>query len=194
SAVAQERILGLAFGNGIFVAVGLASHVDESYLLTGANGIDWQRQNPPTTNDLEAVTYGSNLFVAVGRRGTIITSPDGTNWSLRPFLTAASLNAVTFTGSRFIAGGEGGTVLSSDDGITWNFAAPTSFDINGLASGGGAVVAVGNYQFIGKIHASADGLTWPGNAVEFSNRLNGVSYRPDYFVAVGDNALIVRSS
>src|SRR5439155_3633576 len=56
SAVAQERILGLAFGNGIFVAVGLASHVDESYLLTGANGIDWQRQNPPTTNDLEAVT------------------------------------------------------------------------------------------------------------------------------------------
>jgi hypothetical protein len=192
--ITDERINGLTFGNGVFLGVGHSPSLGTAFMLVSRNGNDWVGESPPTTNELRAVAYGNNLFVAVGAMGTIITSPDATNWTTRGSGTAVTLNAITFTGSRFIVGGNTGTVLSSVDGISWTPAAPTSFDIKALASGGGAVVAVGNYAEVGKIQASADGLSWPGNAVEFSSRLYGVTYRPDYFVAVGENGLIVRSS
>ena len=46
----------------------------------------------------------------------------------------------------------------------------------------------------GRLHASADGLTWPGYSLEFSNGLRAVTYRSDYFVAVGDNGSILWSN
>ena len=93
-----------------------------------------------------------------------------------------------------IAGGDHGVVLMSSDGISWSAAAPTSFNIRGLASSGNVVVAVGNDLNSGRLQVSADGLSWPGNALQFSNPLNSVTYGQDYFVAVGDSGLVLQSS
>lgn len=41
----------------------------------------WTWRNPlPTGNQLNAITYGKGLFVAVGANSTIVTSSDGINW------------------------------------------------------------------------------------------------------------------
>src|SRR5207245_4792782 len=115
----------------------------------------WQAKFP-LPMALHAIAYRNNLFVAVGEAGTIITSSDGANWTSRSSGTGIILRAVTFNGSRFIVGGDSGTTLSSTDGISWSAAAPASFDIHALASGGGAVVAVCNYHGAGRAQGSPD--------------------------------------
>src|SRR5689334_18060877 len=111
-----EAINGLTFANGVFVAVGHGLLENTAYILTSPDGTNWDTRRPFTTNELHAVAYGTNVFVAVGDRGTILSSPNGTNWTIRPSPTSVSLRAVTFNGSRFIAGGDIGRVVSSPDG------------------------------------------------------------------------------
>src|SRR5205823_14385633 len=122
---------------------------------TSSNGIDWTGPSVrPTTNFLRSVSFGTGLYVAVGDSGTIVTSPDAFNWTVRNSGTARTLRAITYTGSRFIAGGDGATIVTSTDGISWSPGAPPAFDVTGLASGGGAVVAVGVYNGTdGRLHA-----------------------------------------
>jgi len=157
--------------------------------------VEWVARRPITTNELFAVTHGKDLFVAVGDRGTVVTSTNGISWRLQSSPASVALRAVTFTGVRFIAGGDFGYVMNSFDGINWTIASPTSFHIKGLASSGhGAVVAVGENNGGGRLHASVNGLSWPGYSLEFSNALRGVTYRSDCFVAVGDNGTILWSN
>jgi hypothetical protein len=50
----------------------------------------------PGFNDLNGVTYGNGLFVAVGEGGTILTSPDGASWTRRTSGTSNRLRGVTY--------------------------------------------------------------------------------------------------
>ncbi|HMC27068.1 MAG TPA: hypothetical protein VKM56_04645, partial [Verrucomicrobiae bacterium] len=197
STIGREHLYGLTFGNGRFVGVGLGSpgSGQDSYIITSINGIDWRGpSSSPTTNCLYGVAFGNGLYVAVGELGAILTSPDGSNWTVQNSGTTKNLRAITFTGSRFIAGGDSSTMVTSTDGLSWSPSAPPSFDVTGLASGGGAVVAVGVYNGTdGRLHASSDGLGWPGNPTLVSQPLNGIAYVNDRFVALGNNGLIVQS-
>jgi hypothetical protein len=188
-----ERINGLVFGNGRFVGVGTPFPGSPGYVATSVDGIQWAFPTSPTTNVLNAVTYGNGLFVAVGAEGTIITSPDTFNWTLRFSGTRNELRTVTYTGSNFIAGGQSATTISSRDGISWPAAAPPAFDVRALAAGGGAVVVAGNFQGEGRYHASEDGLTWPGNFQTAPRVLAGVAYLDGRFFVLGNSGLILQS-
>jgi hypothetical protein len=67
----------VAYGNGIFVAVG------DNIVMTSPDGITWTVQSAAGNNDfLTAVTYARGLFVAVSSFGDrVITSPDGITWT-----------------------------------------------------------------------------------------------------------------
>src|SRR6266850_4866559 len=196
-----QRVFGFTHANNLFVGVGRGTRSDNSfssYVVTSRNAIDWDYPFLPTTNTLLtntllAVTHGTNLFVAVGETGTIITSTDGTTWTVRNSGTLASLRAIAFHQSRFIAAGDGGIVLASPDGISWSAAPPASFDIRALASGPGALVAVGSFGSSGRLQASPDGLSWPGTSRAFGQPLNAIVYGPGSFVASGDGGLILQS-
>jgi hypothetical protein len=194
-----ERIYGIAYFNG-YTAVASGAAGGTNYLLNSPNGVAWTTRPLPTTNALFAissVTFSAVGFagqlVAVGDHGTILTSSNGMEWVIRDSGTAVPLRAAVFHHGRMIVGGDSGIVLSSADGISWSLAAPTSFNIRGLASSGNAIVAVGNYSASGRLHVSADGLSWPGTAKEFPNVLNAVAYCSNSFVAVGDGGLILQS-
>ena len=65
------------------------------------NGSSWDNATSPTTNHLNAVTFGHNTFVAVGGSGNIVRSTDnGSSWdnvtSGLPDNTNYELNGVTF--------------------------------------------------------------------------------------------------
>lgn len=188
----MEQIFGITFGNGLFVAVGSGPATNSSYILTSSDTVIWTSRIIPIAV-LRAVTRGPNIFVAVGDSGAILTSPDGAAWTPRSSGTSSNLRGVTFHQSRFIAAGDNGTVLASSDGISWGPAAPISFSVRALASGGDALVAVGNFSNAGRLHASTDGLTWPGRNEQFPAPLNAIAYGPGSFVAVGNAGLIIQS-
>jgi hypothetical protein len=205
SSIGAENIhaiaYGYAYGNGLFVAVGRGEQVNTSYILTSSNGLNWTSQNVPTTNTLfgispafgaSGVGWAEDLFVAVGERGTIITSTNGVNWVLRNSGTTVTLRAVLFHQGMIVLG-DSGIVLGSSDGASWSPAAPASFNVRGAASSWDAIVAVGNYLTEGRLHASTDGLTWPGLSTGFPQRLNAIAYGAGSFVAVGDGGLIIQS-
>jgi len=105
-----NRLGSVAYGNGVFVAVG-----DRGTVMTSPSGSNWVAWPTLATNSLTSVVYGGGQFVAVSAGGRAFTSSDGTNWSNWATPVSTNLNAVGFDGSRFVAVGAGGTVLTSYD-------------------------------------------------------------------------------
>jgi len=155
----------------------------------------------PTANALLGVTYGSNQFVAVGSRGTILTSPDGERWSLGPISATPILRAVAYGNATYVAVGYTDEFLpsiwTSPDGATWTERSlpfpPSGLDDVTFANG--HFVAVG-YSFAGAgavILTSSDGLTWTDRSTGNDGSLFGVIYGNGQFVAVGNPGQILTS-
>ena len=69
------------------------------------NGTSWDNATSPTTSDLNGVTFGNNIFVAVGSSGTIVRSTDnGTTWDNVTSPTGNHLSGVTFGNGTFGSG------------------------------------------------------------------------------------------
>jgi hypothetical protein len=100
---APSNISGLAYGNGVVVAVGTAGRIHRST----DNGITWSIATSPTGYDIGAVAYGNNTFVAIGDGRAALTSADGLIWTLLPnslpaqpgFRTMAYCNGVFVAGA-----------------------------------------------------------------------------------------------
>jgi len=122
-------LFGAAFGAGLYVAVGAGGTI-----MTSPDGTTWTARQSNTTNDLRAVGLGvfatttgsgltavvtsTNLFVATGVAGTLLTSADGLTWTARAPLSSTRMNAVSF-GGQFVAVGDAGRIFTSLDGINW---------------------------------------------------------------------------
>ena len=129
----------IAYGNGIYLAVGASGGVRSTDGVTwtstpgaagdtvafgggkfvkagpdasvSTDGVTW---TPGVIGSvtLENVTYGFGTFVAVGPSG-IFTSSNGTNWQNRNVRTRQKLNAVDFANDSFYVVGFGGTIYQS---------------------------------------------------------------------------------
>lgn len=75
-----DNIRGIAYGGGIFVAVG-----DNGQLGTSPNGTTWtMRGSNFGTTQINDVAYGGGLFVIVGNSGTLAVSSAGINALFTP--------------------------------------------------------------------------------------------------------------
>jgi len=130
------------------------------------NGSSWGSPASGTSNQLNNVTFGNGLFVAVGSSGTILTSSDGDTWTSQNSGTSLSLYGVTFGkdingNPLFVAVGDLGIILNSSNGSTWTGQA--SANLNSLPMNGVTYsdslkefVAVG----YSGIMYSSDGVNW----------------------------------
>lgn len=136
----------LAFGNGVYVAVG-------GVVQVSATAVTWTMpvtsQNPPNR-----LKFLNGQFITVGNNGAILTSSNGSTWTPRTSGTTRNLNDVDYgNGAYAIAGGfnaqvGSGTLLTSTDAVSWTLAdltavAPTQ-NLNGMAFGNGRFVAAGS--------------------------------------------------
>jgi hypothetical protein len=159
-----EMFLGVAYGNGRFVAVGRAEEstvtkgdvLSSPIILTSADGVNWVAPvfgAKPYTG-LNAVSYGSGQFIAVGTgyfpdleeefRPVILTSSDGTNWVQQHSAAQNGLHAITYASGQFVTAGSSGAILTSHDGVTWaQRASGTQNSLGSIAYGNGRFVAVG---------------------------------------------------
>jgi len=155
----RNDLQGIAYGNGLFVTVGLATNASSPpALLTSPDAVSWTQQQPGTRSNLQAVAYGNGRFVAVGDGGASVASPDGTNWVQEQTGTANNLQAISYASGRFVAVGERGTIIDSADGINWlQRSSGTRSALSAIAYGNGQSIAVGD---AGAIVASVDGTNW----------------------------------
>ena len=197
--------------NGTFVTSNFTTNGSDSHLST-----DWQIAADPGFNTIlrsytesypnvsirstQAVildlTFGNNLFVAVGEAGAVFTSKDGQDWTRRETVTPNNISSITYVNGEYIGtinSGVGG-IIRSTNGIKWQATNVTQFGSGAvdIAFGNGLYVVIDNQ---GRIHTSPDGVTWilrhtqPGgfNALSRVKFLNGV------FVSIGLNGAIISS-
>jgi hypothetical protein len=149
---------GLAYGHGLFVAVG-GSYVDApGIIVTSRDGVTWRERKGSGKSNLYGVAFDHGLFVAVGESGAICTSVDGVRWRSRPSGVSATLLATVVAGNGiFVGGGDCGTIVTSTNGVDWTL---TSL---------GAPVYVGTIRFrdgafvindASATFTSTNGLTW----------------------------------
>ena len=185
----------VAYGNGLFVAVGEIGTV-----ATSADGTNWATHATPTFSPLSAIAYGNGVWVAAGPRvsdgssadtgGPGLISLDATNW----VQLDAEFNGshLLFARGMFLAiPGDTFTpnlapMRYSLDGTNWfNISEPAVHVMNRATYGGGLFTAVGR----GLIKTSFDGTNWvlrhPANP-DATNRLRSVAFGANTFVAVGD--------
>jgi hypothetical protein len=158
----------------------------------------WIKRDSPITNNLSAIAFGNDTFVAVGSGyypgGVVLSSPDGSNWIQRLSVEPASLHAVTYGNGQFIAVGSEGVALISTNGIDW-LIHNTGFTntLSGITYGKGMFVAVGgdvgrrNNPYDPGDHViltSPDGMQWTLRD-SGTNGLGAVAFGNGMFVAAG---------
>ncbi len=110
-------------------------------------------------------------------------------WQSVPSPTTQSLWGICYGGGQFVAVGDGGTILTSPNGTTWTKQnSTTTLWLLGVAYSADLKLyaAVGDQ---GLILTSPDGVTWTTRA-NTGQRLNGVIYAVDRFIAVGESGTI----
>lgn len=191
-----------AYGNGLFMAITEGNAVN-----TSPDGITWtNRTTSFGANKIRGITYGNNLFVAVGgtrldvttATSAIYTSSDnGVTWTIRsqPF-GSNMVNAVIYANNMFVAASDTGDICTSVDGIAWTYRADESYGISDIAYGPGGFVAVGNDSNSPYIGTSPNAITWTYRTNAFPNGQypNSVAYGNGVYVVVGNGGNINTSS
>ena len=149
----------LAYGNGVFVAVG---NTNGQNAATSTDGMTWTSRAMPSLNDAnlpwQAITFGNGKFVALpGNSNDTNTisavSTDGVTWTTGT-LPSASWKSVAYFNGQFVAASAPGGLannahlVTSTDGLTWtsvSLKAPSAGWLS-VAGGNGLTVVAGNTE------------------------------------------------
>jgi hypothetical protein len=163
----------------------------------------WTVRTTNTTNNLNAVAVNrdsAGTAIAVGQWGIYHVSHDsGASWSTPAYAGSAELYGITWTsGNSFVAVGGGGVCArTASNGASWITGATDPLGqytdtLYAVCHRGGTTVAVGNN---GCIKTSSDaGVSWTLRSSGTTKHLRGVAAGPTYFVAVGDDGTVCRST
>lgn len=192
TAFGLATVYGLAYGAGLWVAVGESGKV-----YTSPDRVTWtSRTSTFGANDVRGIFYNSsNLFVIVGFAGNLATSPDGITWTSRTSSFGAdNIWGVTYGNGLWVATGSTQKVATSPDGITWTQrTSGFSAAIVQCAAYGALVYVIGGAG--GQLASSTDGITWTLRTVPFTvgQAVQAIVWGNDRFVAVGSAGVIAVS-
>ena len=155
----------VAYGNGIFVAVGTYGGSSRSAYST--DGITWPTMMGEywgmPSSDVRSVAYGNGVFVAVGYYSDSAVSTDGITWTAGSMPGSNRWETIAYGNGNFVALSYDGQAASSTDGITWTARTmPSSPNWDAVTYGSGKFIAVGYYS-PGAV--STDGITWTAGSM-----------------------------
>jgi hypothetical protein len=166
----------VAYGNGIFVALG--APINGGAYYTSTDGFIWIERVFPTINGqfrgYVDVQYGDNGFVAVGYLGIsnvggtpnqIARSVDGINWTIitPPNTTTDAWDCITYGSGKYVALGSSAGIYSTN-GVDWiRFqyffgGAPITVNFTSVAYGNGKFIGISSTN--AEIYYSTDGISW----------------------------------
>ena len=191
-----ETLRAVAYGNGIFAAVGGFGWGDQ-LMAYSRDGLDWHITPKTKQTNYRSLFFGQGKFLAMsgdpGQVGdakpVVAVSTDGIAWSEPKRISGQWLiRRLAFGNGVFVGVGDRGRRSVSPDGLEWQDvpgtkAVDTLIDV---AFGSGVFVGVGMHGL--RTH-SRDGLLWsePERGLE-GEHLNSVVWARDHFVAVGAGA------
>jgi hypothetical protein len=110
----SANLVGLKFGNGVFVSVSGGTHAAWS-----TNGITWTAVTLPATGAV-SLDYGNGLFIAAIGSFTnqYMTSPDGAVWTLRGLPISDNWRSVAFGDGTWTMLADVRSLVSTD-GFAW---------------------------------------------------------------------------
>lgn len=167
----------VTYGNGRFVVVGRGS-------MVSTNGQVWT-SSLTETNQMYAVAFGNDRFVATGGSGRIFTSTDGLTWVSSTLSTNYGHMAdICFGQDRFVIvgfgttpNGDGAFILNSTNALVWERSRiPRTSGLLAVAFGAGTFFGAAP----GVVLTSKDGELWTGAE---SYRIQGIAYGKETFVA-----------
>jgi len=184
----------VAFGNGLFVAVG-----DQGRTAISSDGENWMPGNTGFGATLSGLTFGNGSFVAVGGN-MVYSSTNGTNWIQHNPGANDGLVAITYGNGSFIAVGGGllsrANVAVSTNLTVWSIGSSrTPTALRAIAYGEAAWLYNGGvFRAVGDQGAGAytqDGISsWTSGSFPTSLNLFGVAYGPEGFISVGQSGYI----
>lgn len=125
------RITGMAYGAGLYVAVGTSSTALGG-VWTSPDGVTWTERSSPSVWSgyyPGKIVYNGSIFVAIALStfgsNLVMTSADGINWTNQPglgtVLGATQLLTILWTGTVFyIVTYLGSYAATSTNGVTWS--------------------------------------------------------------------------
>lgn len=178
----------LAFGNGMFVAVGYAGGV-----LTSPDGLVWTRRSIGTAVSLETIVFAAGQFVAAGDPDRLTGEPvlfvsfDGIGWSRAhaKLPLNAIIEGLAYGNGRFVAIDLYGHSLSSTDGMEWqpgSWSAPAGDYLDAIAFGSGKFVVSSRTD---RIWTSTDGIQWTQGSSSVSGGMSSLAFGNGLFVGGG---------
>ena len=185
--VGNKRWQGVAYGNGVYVAVG-----NDGYVAYSSDGSTWSTPTTVGSQSWYSITFANNKFVAVGNNGYTTTTTDGVTWTTPVQVRDASyrLQSVRYGNGVFCAVGRFDSSIVSTDGINWERS--SGFDNSSYKDSiiydGSKFVLLGRYvnnsTYYARIYSSTDGLNWvqlSTTSFAFSNP-SSISYNNNVYV------------
>lgn len=193
TAASTNAWYGVAFGNGVFVAVSKTGTGNR--VMTSPDGITWTSRTSAADYSWRSVAYGLGKFVAVTDVAdrAMYSSDNGVTWTLSGASSSGAFNSVTFGDGKFVAVGPSGAYMYSTDGITWTQGTTSpARDWGTVTFGNGYFVA--NCSNSGasnkKAIRSTDGITWIEYSTAYPSQI-GSGFGGGVFVSVGFGASII---
>lgn len=211
--IGDSGILDMAYGNGVYVAVG-----NNGFIGSSSNGVDWIQRDSNVNKTIYSVMYDNtnNQFIAVGNHRTVLISTDGVIWEQKiqnntSYNQRLTLVTIHPNSGRYIAynyqadsPNDTSVLYSDDNGQTWNSTPWQRFDGSYNHTQPYDVIYFKD-RFIIATYGNAQGsrglrdsLTGMSN---WNHRHGGLYYRAlakddkeAIVVAVGDNGTISTSS
>lgn len=173
-------VFGVAFGNGLYIAVGTGGRISTSPDLT-----TWTARTSGTANALYGAAYAFGKYWAVGAAATVISSTDGITWSSVSTGATQICRRVRLLNGNLVIIGDNGTMITSADGTNFtvrNTGSATE-DYNDVTFGNSLYVVIGDS---GVIRTSPDLATWTSRSsgALSGNSIYGVTWTGSRFVAV----------
>ena len=146
--------VSVAFGNGVFVAVGFYPGIQ---YYSDDNGRTWKLATTVIPDYWSCVTFGNGSFVMAGWGAGAAYSTDGRNWTRSPLSGSITWEGITFIRDTFYVTGIYNQAFSIDNGVSWTIS-PGSLPGNWLSIAGSDpiqtfsgsftnILAVGNYIY-----------------------------------------------
>jgi len=121
----------LAFGNGVFVAVG-----NKGTIHTTADGVTWADHSSPSMGDLGNLVFANGQFLTcLPVAGKCFTSPDGVTWTPHD-LQGSPDGPLAYGLGLYLSISWSSNIWTSKDGFSWTKAFSGDQGSNAFASVG----------------------------------------------------------